>query len=147
LKKGIVPLDLDLSNLRISGSGAEPVDLRTNNEFYETFMPYGLRRGIISPFYGLAEATLIVCGNGKHFITLDKNDFENDRVTVLDYEDMDETALHEDRKISTAEDAAVRTWSTVGIGFPRDLADVSLIIVNQTNMKLLERCQVTIAAQ
>jgi hypothetical protein len=36
--------------------------METLNGFADRFAPYGLRRESICPFYGLAEATLLVCG-------------------------------------------------------------------------------------
>jgi 8-amino-7-oxononanoate synthase len=53
---------LDLSAWRTSFNGAEPVRADTIARFAEAFAVSGLRRNLIMPCYGLAEATLIVSG-------------------------------------------------------------------------------------
>jgi 8-amino-7-oxononanoate synthase len=53
---------LDLSAWRTSFNGAEPVRAETIARFVEAFAASGLRRDVIMPCYGLAEATLIVSG-------------------------------------------------------------------------------------
>jgi 8-amino-7-oxononanoate synthase len=53
---------LDLSAWRTSFNGAEPVRADTIARFVEAFAVSGLRRNVIMPCYGLAEATLIVSG-------------------------------------------------------------------------------------
>jgi acyl-CoA synthetase (AMP-forming)/AMP-acid ligase II len=52
--------ELDLSGLRSAGNGAEPINPRALESFYQTFAPSGLRWEAICPAYGLAEATLMV---------------------------------------------------------------------------------------
>lgn len=54
------PKDLDLSSWRVALCGSEPVHEATLRDFYETFRKYGLRREVLMPVYGLAEATLAV---------------------------------------------------------------------------------------
>lgn len=51
---------LDLSGVLIMFNGAEPIHPETLTRFYDTFAPQGLRRGVIAPSYGLAEATVYV---------------------------------------------------------------------------------------
>lgn len=53
---------LDLSRWSVAGSGAEPIRMQTALGFAERFARYGLRRQAVCPFYGLAEATLLVSG-------------------------------------------------------------------------------------
>jgi acyl-CoA synthetase (AMP-forming)/AMP-acid ligase II len=53
---------LDLSGWAVAGCGAEPIRMQTMNGFAERFGRYGLRRRSMTPFYGLAEATLLVSG-------------------------------------------------------------------------------------
>ncbi|HEX5372660.1 MAG TPA: AMP-binding protein [Aquabacterium sp.] len=50
----------DLSSMRWFGVGAEPVRLSTTEAFSQRFAAHGLRHGVVSPCYGLAEATLAV---------------------------------------------------------------------------------------
>jgi acyl-CoA synthetase (AMP-forming)/AMP-acid ligase II len=53
---------LDLSHWAVAGCGAEPIRMQTVNGFAERFGRYGLKRRSMCPFYGLAEATLLVSG-------------------------------------------------------------------------------------
>jgi acyl-CoA synthetase (AMP-forming)/AMP-acid ligase II len=53
---------LDLSRWAVAGCGAEPIRMATMNAFAERFARYGFRREALCPFYGLAEATLVVTG-------------------------------------------------------------------------------------
>lgn len=46
---------LDLSSLRLILNGAEPVSPMTIDRFSERFAPYGFRREMMGPVYGLAE--------------------------------------------------------------------------------------------
>ncbi|MCQ4347139.1 AMP-binding protein [Pseudomonas stutzeri] len=49
---------LDLSSWRLAANGAEPVCPDTLERFAACFARYGLRREILTPAYGLAEATV-----------------------------------------------------------------------------------------
>lgn len=49
---------LDLSSWRLAANGAEPVSPDTLERFAACFARYGLRREILTPAYGLAEATV-----------------------------------------------------------------------------------------
>ncbi len=53
---------LDLSTWEVAFNGAEPVRAATLSRFAKRFNPCGLRPGVLKPCYGLAEATLYVCG-------------------------------------------------------------------------------------
>jgi acyl-CoA synthetase (AMP-forming)/AMP-acid ligase II len=53
---------LDLSNWRVAIDGSEPVRQETLESFTRKFEPFGFRRQTFCPGYGLAEATLMVCG-------------------------------------------------------------------------------------
>lgn len=54
---------LDLSSWMIAANGAEPVRTETLERFVSAFAPCGFRREAFLPSYGLAEATLFVCGS------------------------------------------------------------------------------------
>jgi 8-amino-7-oxononanoate synthase len=56
---------LDLSSWRVAYNGAEPIKARTLDRFYECFKEYGLKKEVLFPVYGLAEATLIVSGGSR----------------------------------------------------------------------------------
>ncbi len=47
-----------LASMKWIGVGAEPVNVKTLKAFESALQPYGLRPGVLSPCYGLAEATL-----------------------------------------------------------------------------------------
>ncbi|VAW81431.1 Polyketide synthase modules and related proteins [hydrothermal vent metagenome] len=49
-----------LASMKWIGVGAEPVNVKTLQSFEKAFAPFGLRPGVLSPCYGLAEATLAV---------------------------------------------------------------------------------------
>jgi fatty-acyl-CoA synthase len=49
---------VDLSNLRVVLNGAEPIDARGVTAFQRQFSALGLRPGVVTPCYGLAEGTL-----------------------------------------------------------------------------------------
>lgn len=51
---------LDLSSLRATLNGAEPVQPETLEGFSRRFQPYGLRADALMPVYGLAESSLAV---------------------------------------------------------------------------------------
>jgi acyl-CoA synthetase (AMP-forming)/AMP-acid ligase II len=53
---------LDLSSWTLAFAGAEPVRAETLQRFTRTFEPCGFRARAFYPCYGLAEATLFVCG-------------------------------------------------------------------------------------
>lgn len=53
---------LDLSQLRLLFSGAEPVKASTLQTFADTYSPHGLRPEVFFPCYGMAEATLFIAG-------------------------------------------------------------------------------------
>ncbi|HEY3073954.1 MAG TPA: AMP-binding protein [Burkholderiales bacterium] len=50
--------DLDLSSWRFAFNGAEPVSPETIAQFEERFAKHGFGRNVISPVYGLAEASV-----------------------------------------------------------------------------------------
>ena len=54
------PKNLDLSSWRVALCGAEPVHEATLRDFHQIFGRFGLRREVLRPVYGLAEATLAV---------------------------------------------------------------------------------------
>ncbi|WP_432973948.1 SDR family NAD(P)-dependent oxidoreductase [Dactylosporangium sp. CA-233914] len=53
---------LDLSCWTLAFTGAEPVRADTIDRFTRRFAPFGFQRRAFYPCYGLAEATLLVCG-------------------------------------------------------------------------------------
>lgn len=52
--------NIDLSSLRVILNGAEPISHELCTEFVDRLIAYGLKRNVILPVYGLAEASLAV---------------------------------------------------------------------------------------
>ena len=52
--------DLELSQLRVAGCGAEPIRAQTLLDFAEKFAPCGFKPTAFVPSYGMAEATLAI---------------------------------------------------------------------------------------
>lgn len=74
--------DLDLSSLRLVVVGAEPVRAETLERFTRTFAPCGFDPAVLSPCYGLAEATLIVTGRrGVSAVEFDRQALSEGRAT------------------------------------------------------------------
>ncbi|MFI7503302.1 amino acid adenylation domain-containing protein [Streptomyces sp. NPDC049687] len=57
--------DLDLSSWRIACNGSEPVRADTLRHFTAAFAPSGFSAGAFCPSYGMAEATLLISGDGR----------------------------------------------------------------------------------
>ncbi len=53
---------LDLRSWQVACVGAEPISPRMLDEFTKAFEPFGFRREVFYPCYGLAESTLMVTG-------------------------------------------------------------------------------------
>ncbi len=53
---------LDLRSWQVACVGAEPISSRVLDEFTKVFEPFGFRREVFNPCYGLAESTLMVTG-------------------------------------------------------------------------------------
>jgi fatty-acyl-CoA synthase len=86
--KRIAPKDLDLSQVRMWGCGAEPIAERVLSDFERQFTVSGVRPGTVSPCYGLAEATLAVTftapGGPRVVHALDAAKWESEGVAHLD---------------------------------------------------------------
>ncbi|MCA9127084.1 MAG: amino acid adenylation domain-containing protein, partial [Planctomycetales bacterium] len=52
--------NLDLSALRVLACGSEPIHVETMRRFNDVFSEWGLANSVLTPCYGLAEATLMV---------------------------------------------------------------------------------------
>ncbi len=86
---------LDLSCVRHMVNGAEPIDYRAIDAFYETFCPYGLKRGVVFPSYGLAEHTLYVCGNGRLRVHIKEEDLHTYKRAIVVKEEMEKEVKEE----------------------------------------------------
>ncbi|HEX4447433.1 MAG TPA: fatty acyl-AMP ligase [Polyangiaceae bacterium] len=78
--------DLDLSCLRISGCGAEPIDARALREFAAVLAPARFDPRALLPSYGMAEATLAITftplGEGVHSDAIDPAALAHDRAVA-----------------------------------------------------------------
>ncbi|KZN66281.1 non-ribosomal peptide synthetase [Pseudoalteromonas luteoviolacea] len=68
---------LDLSSWRIAFNAAEPLDADTLMRFCERFSRVGFKESAIFPAYGMAEATVFICG-GTHASPYLANAFASD---------------------------------------------------------------------
>ncbi len=73
---------LDLSSVRHIINAAEPVTEDSIDAFHEKFVPFGLKKDVMFPTYGLAEHTVFVCSGGKQMITVAKKYLEVDGKVV-----------------------------------------------------------------
>ena len=61
---------INLSSWRIAFNAAEPVDAETLMRFSDRFSRVGFKESAIFPAYGMAEATVFICGGTPLFLTL-----------------------------------------------------------------------------
>ncbi len=149
---------VDLSCVRHMLNGAEPIDYRSIDAFYEAFCPFGLKRGVIFPAYGLAEHTLFACGNGRLRVYLKLKDMIDKRVTVVKeevegvsddgsiaeeveeldhHDDVDVVANAEDGEMDEAE-GNCKVVVRVGCGKPSKLFNVDIKIVDPSSFTALD---------
>jgi acyl-CoA synthetase (AMP-forming)/AMP-acid ligase II len=77
---------IDLSSLRCSVIGAEPVSWNVIQKFEDTYAALGLRPGTLAPGYGMAEATLVITGDAsrpRRLAWIDREAFQRDGSVVL----------------------------------------------------------------
>lgn len=76
----------DLSNLKVAGCGAEPIQAETMHTFAETFAASGFQKTSLLPCYGMAEATLAISfkrmRENVRTDRISKDAYENDKVAV-----------------------------------------------------------------
>jgi acyl-CoA synthetase (AMP-forming)/AMP-acid ligase II len=113
--------DVSLDSLTVALNGAEPVDLRALEDFYQKFKALGLRDGVVRPVYGLAESTLAVTFSDPGWHVVDEVDAE-----LLE---------SEGRAIAAA--GAVRRLSIVSVGRPISTQEIK--VVNALGEALPER--------
>ena len=82
VKKG-----LKLSQLRVLGCGAEPINAKTMRTFVETFAPCGFNPNALMPCYGMAEATLAIAfddlSRPMTSVRIDRETYESEKVAKL----------------------------------------------------------------
>ncbi|HAJ59258.1 MAG TPA: AMP-dependent synthetase [Cyanobacteria bacterium UBA8543] len=85
--------NLDLSSWSVAFNGAEPIRSDTLQRFAATFADCGFRQEAFYPCYGMAEATLMVCGGFKAapplIKTIQKSALERHQVVEVGHESED----------------------------------------------------------
>ncbi|ARV58891.1 AMP-dependent synthetase [Nostocales cyanobacterium HT-58-2] len=111
---------LDLSSWEVAFNGAEPIRAETLEQFATAFAPYGFRREVFYPCYGMAETTLIVSGGSKTALPV--------------LQTVQGTALQQNRVVPSAK-GGVDAQTLVSCGQP--LQDTQIVIANPAT---LTRC-------
>lgn len=79
---------LDLSDLRVCMSGAEPVKYETCQNFIERFARHGLKPHVMMPVYGMAESSLGVSfskfNSPLKSIRIDRDAYKNNQIQLTD---------------------------------------------------------------
>ncbi len=80
--------NISLQSLERAICGAEPIHIHTLLKFNATAQRFGLREHVLSPGYGLAEASLVVSaykpGEKTGWLRLNKTELHNGAVSVID---------------------------------------------------------------
>ena len=122
IARGRQEADWDFSRMKALLNGAEPISVKTMEDFIMALQPYGLRPEALMPVYGMAEATLAIS-----FAPLLKRSVSNAfNAALLD---------RENRAVATGpSDPAARLISEVGIA----LNDISIRITNDNDQEVEE---------
>ena len=136
----------DLSSVKHMINAAEPVDQVAIINFYETFRPFGLSSGVVVPTYGLAEHTVFVCSGGSNILKLNKKDFDNDIINIIEKTVLGDSGSQIKNKINnekTEENINIISENNVqyivGCGYPSRGEGVDLLIVEpETHVDLGE---------
>ena len=108
---------LDLSSWRVAFNGAEPIQATIQEQFTNTFAPYGFTKEAFYPCYGLAETTLFVSGG-----------LSTNPAIVKQFQD---TALQENR-VEIADNSSETMRSLVSCG--RTWLEQDIIIVDPESL-------------
>ena len=82
------------------------------------FCPFGLKKGVIYPTYGLAEHTVYVCSNGNQRIYVDKVSLERDKLVRIMPQSMTEDLGNQEKKGNQNNDSSSAAVLLVGCGQP-----------------------------
>mmetsp|Transcript_28439 Transcript_28439/g.33085 ORF Transcript_28439/g.33085 Transcript_28439/m.33085 type:complete len:818 (-) Transcript_28439:80-2533(-) len=115
--------NLDLSSLQHIINAAEPVTEESIDAFNEAFVPFGLKKEVMFPTYGLAEHTVFVCSGGKQRITVSKR------------------ALEVDGLVTLQNDSDINSTRMIGCGVPSQ-QNVDVKIVSTDTLKTLPQDKV-----
>ncbi len=79
---------ISLTSLKMLICGAEPVHIKTIQRFNGVAKDFDMKKGVVCPGYGLAEATLVVSsnndGNNVKWVKLDKEQLQNNKIAIKD---------------------------------------------------------------
>jgi acyl-CoA synthetase (AMP-forming)/AMP-acid ligase II len=116
---------LDLSCVKHIINAAEPVTEESINAFHDAFAPFGLKKEVMFPTYGLAEHTVFVCSGGKQRLSVSKHSLEVDGVVI----EIDEkSGISDGKPVSRM----------IGCGFPHTQNVEVKIISTETLNELAE---------
>ena len=127
MEKGV---NLDLGSLKHMINAAEPVDPDAIIDFYDTFTPFKLPKGVVFPTYGLAEHTVFVCSGGKTLLSLKKSVFENQGIISVVEKGLLGSSSSK-LSNSNSNSSSADTQLIVGCGFPGK-HDIDLNIVDES---------------
>eukprot|EP00551_Chaetoceros_affinis_P009322 CAMPEP_0203663112 /NCGR_PEP_ID=MMETSP0090-20130426/827_1 /ASSEMBLY_ACC=CAM_ASM_001088 /TAXON_ID=426623 /ORGANISM="Chaetoceros affinis, Strain CCMP159" /LENGTH=772 /DNA_ID=CAMNT_0050525981 /DNA_START=142 /DNA_END=2460 /DNA_ORIENTATION=- len=118
---------LDLSSLKHIINAAEPVTEESINAFNKAFVPFGLKKEVMFPTYGLAEHTVFVCSGGKQKLSVSKRALEVDGVVI-------EVDKNGSENTPSIDDSAVSRM--IGCGYPSE-QNVDVKIVSTETLEML----------
>lgn len=121
---------LDLSSLKHIINAAEPVTEESIDAFNKAFVPFGLKKEVMFPTYGLAEHTVFVCSGGKQKLTVSKRALEVDGVVLI---------VESGENTGSAKDGSVSRM--IGCGCPSE-QNVDVKIVSTETLKSLDENKV-----
>ena len=127
-------------------NAAEPVDQVAIINFYETFRPFGLSSGVVVPTYGLAEHTVFVCSGGSNILKLNKKDFDNEIINIIEISVLGDCGSIIKNNINNEINTENKNYTPenndqyiVGCGYPSRGEGVDLVIVEpETHLNLGE---------
>lgn len=115
--------------------GGEPVDLNTMLCFLKTAKTVGFRENVLSPAYGLAEATLVISsyqiGQKVNWLKVDRKEFENHHIVIKD-----RGYLNGDMDIT--DQSCSDSMYVIGNGFAIEEHNISIRTENGEKVKQLE---------
>ena len=120
--------DLDLSSWDLAFNGAEPVRAETLKQFSQKFATCGFKENAFYPCYGMAEATLLICGGSKTSVPVVKN--------------IELGALEENKVIDVTDKTPLSEGTKALVGCGHSQLDSKIIIADPESLKLCEDGQV-----
>lgn len=128
-------IDCDLSEWRVAFIGAEPIHKETLEQFVNIFSSYGFKSRSFYPAYGLAEATLFVCGansgEGALLTEFNKDSLGENKILLANKSGTDEkTALVSSGYINRHHNVKIVNPSTRKICSELELGEIAIMGLN-----------------